>query len=119
LIKRLDFGYSAEYRTGFPFYVVNNQQQFATLAGTQTSAPYFLRFPQYFVLNPHIEKRFHAFGFYWALRGGFDNITGRKNYSNVNNDVDAQCQSCSNHFLAFSNYSGRAFTARIRFLGKK
>jgi hypothetical protein len=119
LIKRLDFGYSIEYRTGFPFYVVNDQQQFATLSGAQTSTPYFLRFPQYFTLNAHIEKRFHAFGFYWALRGGFDNITGRKNYSNVNSDVDAQCQACSNHFLTFSNYSGRVFTARIRFLGKK
>jgi hypothetical protein len=119
LIKRLDFGYSVEYRTGFPFYLVNNQQQFATPSGAQTSAPFFLRFPQYFSLNTHIEKRFHAFGFYWALRGGFNNITGRKNYGNVNNDVDAQCQACSNHFLTFSNYSGRAFTARIRFLGKK
>jgi len=119
LIKRLDFGYSTEYRTGFPFYVVNNQQQFATPSGGQTATPYFLRFPQYFTLNTHIEKRFHAFGFYWALRGGFDNITGRKNYGTVNNDVDSQCQACSNHFLTFSNYSGRAFTARIRFLGKK
>lgn len=119
LIKRLDLAYSVEYRTGFPFYLVNNQQQFATLPGAPASAPYFLRFPQYFSLNPHIEKRFHAFGFYWALRGGFDNITGRKNYSNVNNDVNAHCQACSNRFLTFSNYSGRAFTARIRFLGKK
>jgi len=120
LIKRLDFGYSAEYRTGLPFYVVNNQQQFATpLSDAQTATPYFLRFPQYFNLNTHIEKRFHAFGFYWALRGGFDDVTGRRNYSSVNNDVDSQCQSCSNHFLTFSNYLGRAFTARIRFLGRK
>jgi len=120
VIKRLDFGYSAEYRTGFPFYVVNNQQQFATpFSDAPIATPYFLRFPQYFTLNTHIEKRFHAFGFFWALRGGFDNITGRANYLNVNNDVDAQCQSCSDHFLTFSNYSGRAFVARIRFLGRK
>jgi len=119
LIKRLDFCYSTEYRTGFPFYVVNNQQQFATPSGTQTTTPYFLRFPQYFTLNTHIEKRFHAFGFYWALRGGFDNITGRKNYAFVNNDVDSNCQTCSSHFLSYSGYYGRAFTARIRFLGRK
>jgi hypothetical protein len=78
-----------------------------------------LRFPTYFTLNTHLEKRFHAFGFYWALRGGFDNITGRRNYGNVNNDIDAQCTSCTNHFLTFSGYSGRAFTGRIRFLGRK
>jgi hypothetical protein len=113
IIKRLDFGYSMEYRTGFPFYLVNNQQQFVTLANTPGVAPYFLRFAPYFVLNPHIEKRFHAFGYYWALRGGFDNITNRYNYGYVNNNVQ------SPEFLAFSGYSGRAFTARIRLLGKK
>jgi len=113
VIKRLDFAYSAECRTGFPFYLVNNQQQFADLSGAQTVTPYFLRFRQYFTLSTHIEKRFHAFGFYWALRGGFDNITGRKNYWVVNNDVN------SLEFLTYSGYSGRAFTGRIRFLGRK
>jgi hypothetical protein len=111
LIKQLDLGYSTEYRTGFPFYLVNDQQQLAPY-GTQ-AVPAFLRFPQYFTLNTHLEKRFHAFGFYWALRGGFDNITGRKNYGYVNNDVNAP------QFLAFSGFSGRAFTGRIRFLGRK
>jgi len=113
LIHRLDFGYSAEYRTGFPFYIVNNQQQFVTPSDVPTVAPYFLRFPQYFSLNTHVEKRFHAVGFYWALRGGFDNITGRRNYWFVNNDRDAP------QFLMYSGYSGRAFTARIRLLGRK
>ena len=114
LIKHLDFGYSTEYRTGFPFYVVNNQQQFATpFSDAQTATPYFLRFPQYFTLNTHIEKRFRAFGFYWALRGGLDNLTGRRNYWFVNNDVD------SPQFLTYNGYSGRAFTTRIRFLGRK
>ncbi len=117
LIHQLDLGYSTEYRTGFPFYVVNNQQQLVPYGGQP--APAFLRFPDYFTLNLHLEKRFHAFGFWWAIRGGFDNITGRKNYGNVNNDVDAQCTACSNHFLTFSGYSGRAFTGRIRFLGRK
>lgn len=112
LIKGFDFGYSMEYRTGFPFYLVDNQQQLAPLPGTQT-IPAFLRFPQYFTLNTHLEKRFHAFGFYWAIRGGFDNLTGRKNYGNVNNDVD------SPQFLTFSGYTGRGFTGRIRFLGRK
>ena len=113
IIKHLDFGYSMEYRTGFPFYLVNNQQQLVSLANTPTVAPYFLRFPAFFVLNPHIEKRFHAFGYYWALRGGFDDITNRYNYGYVNNNVQ------SPQFLAYSAYVGRAFTARIRLLGRK
>ncbi len=117
LIHQLDLGFSTEYRTGFPFYVVNNQQQLVSFGGQP--APAFLRFPQYFTLNTHVEKRFHAFGFWWALRGGFDNITGRKNFGNVNNDVDATCTACANHFLTFSGFSGRAFTGRIRFLGRK
>jgi len=118
LIKRLDFGYSMEYRTGFPFYLVNNQQQLAPLPGTSSPIPTFLRFPQYFFLNTHIEKRFHAFGYYWAIRGGFNNITGRKNYGFVNNDVDAYPAGQPIHFV-FSGFEGRGFTGRIRFLGRK
>jgi hypothetical protein len=114
LVKGFDFGYSMEYRTGFPFYLVNDQQQLAPLPGTSSPIPAYLRFPQYFTLNPHIEKRFHAFGYYWAIRGGFNNITGRKNYGLVNNDVNAGPQ-----FLTFSGYEGRGFTGRIRFLGRK
>jgi hypothetical protein len=103
-----------EYRTGFPFYLVNNQQQLAPLLpGTSSPIPAFLRFPQFFILNPHLEKRFHAFGYHWAIRGGFDNITGRKNYGLVNNNVD------SPQFLTFSGFEGRGFTGRIRFLGRK
>jgi hypothetical protein len=64
-------------------------------------------------LNFHLEKRFHALGFYWALRGGFDNLTNRHNSYTVNNDAD------SPQFLRFSNFDRRAFTARIRFLGRK
>lgn len=112
LIKGFDLGYSTEYRTGFPFYLVDNQRQLAPLPGTQTM-PAFLRFPSYFTLNTHLEKRFHAFGFYWALRGGFDNLTSHRNYGSVNNDVD------SSQFLTFSGFTGRSFTGRIRFLGRK
>jgi TonB-dependent Receptor Plug Domain len=112
LIKGFDLGYSTEYRTGFPFYLVDNQRQLAALPGTQ-AIPAFFRFPRYFTLNTHVEKRFHALGFYWALRGGFDNITGHKNYGIVNNDVD------SPQFRQFSGFSGRSFTGRIRFLGRK
>ena len=71
------------------------------------------RFPEWFILNTHIEKRFHFLGYYWALRGGFNNVTDRKNYLDVNNDIQ------SPEFLTYSVFYGRAFTGRIRFLGRK
>jgi len=106
LVKGFDVGYSLESHTGFPFAAVNDQQQIVKPPGTY-------RFPAYFALNFHLEKRFHAAGFYWALRGGFDNITNRQNAFTVNNDIN------SPQFLTFSNFDRRAFTARIRFLGRK
>jgi hypothetical protein len=98
--------YSFEAHTGFPFAAVNDQQQIVRPPGSY-------QFPTYERLNLHLEKRFHAAGFYWALRGGFDNITNRQNAFTVNNDVN------SPQFLTFSNFDRRAFTARIRFLGRK
>lgn len=106
LIKGFDLAYSLEVRSGFPFGVVNQQQQLVRPPGAY-------RFPTYITVNPHIEKRFHAFGFYWALRGGFDNITNRQNPYTVNNILG------SPQYLQFSNFDRRAFTARIRFLGRK
>jgi hypothetical protein len=106
LVHGFDAGYSLETHTGFPFGSINEQQQLVRPPGSY-------RFQTYFTLNFHLEKRFHALGFYWALRGGFDNITNRQNAYTVNNNVD------SPQFLTFSNFDRRAFTARIRFLGRK
>ena len=106
LIRGFDLAYSTEVHTGVPFNVVNDQQRLVEPPGSR-------RFPTWFTLNTHVEKRFHAFGYYWALRGGFNNVTGRKNWIFVNNDIN------SPDFLLFSVYNGRAFTGRIRFLGRK
>lgn len=106
LVKGFDAGYSLEARTGFPFAAINDQQQIVRPPGAY-------RFPAYFTLNLHLEKRFHALGFYWALRGGFDNLTNHQNPYTVNNNLN------SPDFLTFSNFDRRAFTARIRFLGRK
>jgi hypothetical protein len=106
LLKGFDLGYSTEVRSGFPFSVVNDQQQLV-------EAPDSRRFPHYFALNLHLEKRFGLFGFNWAIRGGFDNITDHKNPGVVNNDIN------SPEFLTFGGFARRAFTGRIRFLGKK
>jgi hypothetical protein len=106
LVKGFDLAYSTEIHTGVPFNVVNDQQRLVGLPASR-------RFPTWFTLNTHVEKRFHALGYHWAIRGGFNNVTGRKNWIYVNNDIN------SPDFLTYSVYNGRAFTGRIRFLGRK
>lgn len=106
LIKGFDLGYSLEWRDGFPFSLVNQDQQ---LVGEANS----LRFPAYFSLNTHAERRFHLLGLNLALRAGFNNLTNRKNPSEVNNNVD------SPKFLNYSGTQSRAFVGRVRFLGRK
>jgi hypothetical protein len=108
VVHQLEVAYSMEARTGFPFNQLTEQQQLLGAPGAQ-------RFPDYFSLNVQLEKRFHLFGYYLALRGGFDNITGRCNPFVVNNVIDPV-----NHPLpTFSACEGRAFTSRIRLLGRK
>jgi len=106
IIHELDIAYSLEGRSGFPFSVTNEQGQLVGSPGT-------LRFPTYFALNLFVEKRFRAFGRDWAVRGGFENITDHANPAVVNADID------STQFRTFSSFQGRAFTTRIRLIGKK
>ncbi len=106
LIKGFELGYTVEWRDGYPFNVVNEDQQLVEPPGSR-------RFPDYFSLNVHLERRFHLFGFQWALRAGFNNLTDHANPTVVNNNVD------SPDFLTFSGLQGRSFTGRIRFLGRK
>ena len=103
IIHKLDIAYSLEGRSGFPFNATNEQ-------GQLVGSPGMSRFPNYVSLNLFAEKRFHGFGRYWAIRGGFENITGHANPAVVNAAVTP---------AQFSDFQGRAFTARIRLLGKK
>jgi hypothetical protein len=98
--------YSLDWRDGYPFSVVNQDQQLVGAPGSR-------RFPAYFELNVHVERRFWLWGYQLALRAGFNNITGHQNMASVVNNID------SPQFLSFGDAQGRAFTARIRFLGKK
>ena len=98
---------SLEMRTGFPLQ--RHQRSAAARRAARIAT-----FPRIFLPEPlQLEKRFHLFGYFWALRGGFDNITDRANPYVVNNDID------SPQFLTFSAFQGRAFTSRIRLLGRK
>jgi len=106
LPRHFDLAYALDWRDGYPFSLVNQDQQLVGSPGSR-------RFPTYFSLNLHVERRFRLFGFLWALRAGFDDITGRQNPSWVDNNVD------SPHFLTFAGVQGRALTGRIRLLGRK
>jgi len=107
VFHKFELAYSMEARTGFPFNLLTDQQQLIGQPGAQ-------RFPEYFSLNLQLEKRFHLFGNYWALRGGFDNITGRCDPFFVNSVIDT-----THPQPTFGACLGRAFTSRIRLLSKK
>jgi hypothetical protein len=103
---KFTIAYSLDWRDGFPFSLVDENQQ---LVG----APGSVRYPSYFSLDVQVERRIHLFGFVWALRAGCNDITNRPNPSGVNNNVD------SPDFLTYGGIQGRAVTARVRLLGRK
>ena len=105
-IWKVQFSYFFEYRTGYPFSVVNLQQQ---LVGAANSS----RFPAYANLNVALEKKFALRGYLWAARIEMVNAFNRENPNVVVNNIDAP------NFGTFEGGQGRAFTARVRFAGRK
>lgn len=104
-----------EYRTGYPYSVVNLQQQ---LVGLPNSS----RFPAYANLNLGVERKFALRGYLWAARVEAVNILGRQNPDSVVNNIDAPaCMGAvrSGCFGAFAGGQGRATTLRVRFVGRK
>jgi hypothetical protein len=95
--------YRVEYRSGFPFDDVNEQQQLKY-------APGQFRFPNYFELDVGLEKRFRFHGQTWALRASAINATNHDNPNAVNTFVSP---------FAFAGGQGRAFTGRLRLVGSK
>jgi hypothetical protein len=106
LRHRFNLGYWLEWRNGFPFGTVNQNQQ-------RVGPPDALRFPTYFSLNLSAERRIRLFGFQWAVRAGLNDITNRHNPSVVNNNVD------SPDYLSFSGNQGRTLVARVRLIREK
>jgi Carboxypeptidase regulatory-like domain len=100
------FSYLLEYRTGYPFSAIN-QQQF--LVGPPNS----LRFPSYTNANFGVEKKFRFRGYIFAARLAVINIFGGQNANTVVNNVDAP------NYLTFYGGQGRAVTGRLRFVGRK
>ena len=98
--------YLAEYRTGFPFNVID---EYGFLVGPPDSR----RLPYYFNLNLHVERQFHAMRYLWAWRVGVNNLTNSANPNYVDNILGTPA------FLSYGRGTGRAFTMRLRMLGRK
>jgi Carboxypeptidase regulatory-like domain len=95
-----------EYRTGFPFSEINQQQQLVGAPGSQ-------RFPPYASLNLGLEREFRFRQRIFAVRAAAINLSGRQNPDTVVNNTDAP------NFRTFSGGQRRALTFRLRFVGKK
>lgn len=106
LEKRFDFVYLLDWRTGFPFTAVDAGRRVVGLAGAQ-------RFPDHVDFSPGLEWKFHFRGAYFGLRGVMENAADCGNPVTVNDVTD------SPEFGTFSQFQGRAFTARIRLIGAK
>jgi hypothetical protein len=98
--------YFFEYRTGYPFSVINLDQQ---LVGPANSA----RFPNYASLNLGLEKKFAFRGYLWAARVEAVNALDRQNPDTVVDNIDAP------NFRTFTGGQRRALTLRVRFIGRK
>ena len=109
LIHKLDMVYSAEARTGLPFLATTDQGQISP--GT---TPETYRLPTYYTVNLQFEKHFHLFGRYWAIRAGFNNVTNHGNTQLANGILDSTHTSPT-----FIDANGRAFTGRLRYLGRQ
>jgi len=101
-----DVVYLLDWHTGFPYTSVDAGQQVVGAAGSR-------RFPDFVNFSPGLEWRFHFRGAYFGLRGVIENATGSENPTIVNNVVD------SPEYGTFSEFQGRAFTARLRLIGAK
>jgi hypothetical protein len=104
--KKYSIAYFMEWRSGFPYSSVTSTQQIA-------GAPNDRRYPAYFSLNLHVERRFLFWRYQWAFRAGFNNLTGHFNPEAVNNDLD------SPDFGKLLGGAGRSFTGRIRLIGRR
>jgi hypothetical protein len=104
-LKKFDIAYSALWRSGFPFFVVN---QFGEIVST----PGQFRFPDFFSLNIAVERPFTWKRYRWAARIGVNNVTNSLNAATVDNNVNSPT------FLTFFGQDHRTLVGRIRFLGK-
>jgi len=106
LTRNTTAAYLLEDRTGFPFNVVNED-------GFLVGRPGDLRYPAYFNINLHFERKFRALHYLWAWRFGYNNLTANLNPNVVNNVQGTP------RFLTYGRGQSRAFSVRLRLLGRK
>jgi hypothetical protein len=104
--KNTTAAYLVEYRTGFPFSIVDQN-------GFQVGPPGSARYPDYFNVNLHFERKFMAMHYLWAWRFGFNNLTNNGNPVTVNNIIGTP------EFRTYGRGQVRAFSVRLRMLGRK
>jgi hypothetical protein len=104
--KSWDFVYTMNWQSGFPFTTVNANREVVGPAGSK-------RFPDHVSFSPGLEWRFHLRGAYFGLRGVMENATNSGNPAVVNRVIDSAA------YWTFSEFQGRALTARIRLIGSK
>lgn len=92
-------------RSGFPYSTQNEDGHILGKVNAQ-------RFPAFFEMNLHLERRFAYRGHRWAWRFGGNNITNRINPDSLNPFVGP------GQAVRFYGGTGRSFNARIRWLGK-
>jgi hypothetical protein len=95
--------YLLDWRTGFPFSVVRDTGE--VVGGVNST-----RFPAYFALNLHLERKLRLGKYRFAVRGGINNITNTLNASGVNNVME------SPNFLRYYGREGRHAVFRLRWL---
>lgn len=104
-ISKWAVAFLAEAKSGFPYSVRGDGRQYVGALNA-------LRFPVFFELNLHLERRFAFRGYYWAFRFGSNNLTNRVNPDSVINMESAP------DFGRFLGGNGRSFNFRIRWLGR-
>lgn len=100
--KNWALAYFADGRSGFPY---STQNEFGRITGGVNAQ----RFPLFFELNVHLERRFLFRNHRWAFRAGVNNITDRINPDSVNPFATP---------ARFYGGNGRAVNMRIRWLGR-
>lgn len=103
--KNWAVAYLADWRTGFPFSVVNPANQ--VVGGVDQR-----RFASNFDLNAHLERRFGLFHYRFAIRLGANNLTNHRNATAVNNVIGAP------DYLHFYGFEGRHVVVRLRLFGR-
>jgi hypothetical protein len=96
--------YYLDTRNGFPFSEVTD---WGGTVGEVNSH----RYPMYFDLDVHVERRLRLGKRLVAIRAGFNNVTNHKNPAVVNNVVGAP------GFMSFYGSQGRHLVFRLRWLG--